>query len=265
MLDILILNRNLKDVTDLLVADVKSRVSGNSLVGVIDSGSRDEEVSRHTVVQEDGLDAKLKGLRVNRGFNLGIDWWLRGNPQSDWLMLLPNDAEICRWESNSFERLLETDLALAAIYPIAPRSGYANALEPQESGLLWNIQEGPIVLSRKFCEMMVSGKSRVFDPENFRGYLSFLELSMRAYANNLAIAGTTLVSFSENEDHLLSKAHLIGTEEMSHNLKLLIEEGEDWLLSKYGLRDRWSMENIVRLLFDEYVRVNPGLGLREIV
>lgn len=39
---------------------------------------------------------------------------------------------------------------------------------------------------------------------------------------------------------------------------MLISEGEKWLLKKYGIFDRWSFETIVRLLFEEFLRVNPS-------
>lgn len=265
MLDVLILNRNLRQVTDALVDDLEKRLPSGALVGVIDSGSREAEISKHTVVGDSSISARVSGLRINRGFNLGISWWLTSRPHVGWVLLAPNDAEIVHWDQGKLEHLLQDSASAAAIYPVASGSGYDIALQPRDAGLLWNIQEGPIVLNRDFCELLTQQDSKVFDDNNFRGYLSFLELSLRAYANNLPIVATSSISFRENEEHLLTKSHLIGTEEMSQNLRLLVSEGEKWLANKYGFSDRWTFENMVRVVFDEFVRVNPNQHLEEIV
>lgn len=265
MLDALILNRNLKKVTDALVKTLESNVRNIDFVAVIDSGSRSEEVSERTVTRADSTEAAIYGLRLNRGFNLGINWWLAERKESDWILLLPNDAELHHIDDLGLSQVMEQYPHAAAIYPISPDSGYEISLGDRRSGLIWNLQEGPVILSRHFCELLTKNASTVFDPQNFRGYLSFLELSLRAYANNFPIIGTANIAFRENETHLLSKAHLIGTEDLSQNLQLFVEEGERWLSIKYGLSDRWSFENLVRLAFEEFLKVNPCMKLEEVV
>ena len=47
------------------------------------------------------------------------------------------------------------------------------------------------------------------------------------------------------------------TESYSLNKRLLISEGKKWLFKKYGILDRWAFENIIRLLYEEFIKVNP--------
>jgi len=71
--------------------------------------------------------------------------------------------------------------------------------------------------------------------------------------------GTALISFNENESHLQNHHDLIVTEEASRNADLLLKEGRAWLAQKYGLTDGISLENLVRLSFEEFMRQNPKL------
>lgn len=265
MLDTLILNRNLADVTNVLVEQTRSFAPKDSFVGVIDSGSRPEEISPHTVVRDHTLEARIRGLRINRGYNLGIEWWLSNRKDVEWLLLMPNDSEVVSWSNLEFRASAESYNRVGAIFPIPPKSGYEEALGTRNHGLVWNLQEGPIALNRRFCESLVGPTSSVFDPDNFRGYLAFLELSLRCYAKNFAIVGTNALKFSEREDYLLSMYHLIGTEEVSENFRLLVQEGNEWLKTKYGFDSRWELENMVRLAFEEFIRTNPEVELKEIV
>jgi hypothetical protein len=90
--------------------------------------------------------------------------------------------------------------------------------------------------------------------------MSFLELSFRAYANNKAIMATSSVAFREDTSIIKEQFAIIETEEQQKNFQMMITEGETWLAEKYGVRDRWSFELCVRLLFEEFIRVNPEFG-----
>ena len=81
----------------------------------------------------------------------------------------------------------------------------------------------------------------------------------------MAIVATDRISFAENTSHILMNHQLIGTEPIFDNLKLLVEEGEKWLAQKHGLLDRWSFELVTRLLFEEFLRVNPELKFPPLV
>ena len=256
-IDVLILNRNLKSITDNLVQSVL-KFENIGLCGVIDSGSRIDEVSSHTVVQSNSKDATEHGLRPSRGFNLGIDWWLNSNSTSDWLMLLPNDSEISKFD---LERTLQINKRvpnLAAIVPVSSTSHYAKNLGSDRFEIAWHFDEGPIILSRYFLESLVSKGTEIFDPSNFRGYLSFIELSTKIYASNKCMVATDLISFKENKAHTIKKFELIGTEPYSENIELMLKEGKVWLQKKYGFDNRKSLELISRLLFEEFLSVNES-------
>jgi hypothetical protein len=100
-----------------------------------------------------------------------------------------------------------------------------------------------------------------FDPQNFRGYCSLLEVALQAYSQDSALVATNLVTFAENTGHLLSNYELIGTEPLSENQRLLISEGEAWLSSKYGYQYRRNLELVCRLVFEEFLSVHPTFAI----
>lgn len=256
-IDVLILNRNLKSVTDNLVHSVIN-YENIGLCGVIDSGSRTEEVSSHTVVQANSLDATEHGLRLNRGYNLGIEWWLSSNSTSDWLLLLPNDSEILRFDLASTLQINEQVPNLAAIVPVSSTSHYGKNFGIDRFKIAWHFDEGPIILSRYFLKSLASKGTEIFDSSNFRSYLSFIELSTKIYASNKCMAATDHISFEENKMHTIKKFELIGTEPYSENIDLMLKEGKIWLQQKYGFDNRKSLELISRLLFEEFLSVNES-------
>jgi hypothetical protein len=256
-IDVLILNRNLKSITDNLVESVLS-FENIGLCGVIDSGSRTDEVSTHTVVRANSIDATEHGLRPSRGFNLGIDWWLTSSSTADWLMLLPNDSEVFNFDLEKALQINERVPNLAAIVPVSSTSHYAKNFGSDRFEIAWHFDEGPIILSRNFLKSLVNKGTEIFDPRNFRGYLSFIELSTKIYASNKCMIATDLISFKENKAHTIRKFELIGTEPYSKNIELMLEEGKIWLQRKYGFDNRKSLELISRLLFEEFLTVNES-------
>ena len=258
--DVLILNRNLKEVTDKLAASLETLPSINQIY-VIDAGSKPEEVSSRTLVRDGGSTATTQGLRPNRGFNLGIESWSLLEQKADWILLLPNDAEIL---NSSFYELLaaiENHDAIVGAVPVASDNPYINLLSDSGLGLGWNFHEGPILLRSSFVLSRLKEGGLLFDPGNFRGYCAFLELAFQIYSVDKALVATNLVSFTENTNHLLSKHELIGTEPITENRRLLISEGEQWLKMKYGYTDRRNLELVCRLLFEEFLSVHPDLGI----
>jgi len=254
-LDVLILNRNLKEVTDALVSNLYIQ-TGVKFVGVIDAGSVSDQVSKHTVVKNSSIEAKSLGLRLNRGFNLGIDWWIHQSDRSDYLLLLPNDAEIASFDApNLFSSLysLRNQVKVAAVIPLSSDSPYLHILPEKRVGLGWSFNEGPIILNLEFIEFILQCGSEVFDSTNFRGYLSFVELALKVYANDFALVATDYLSFTENESHLQKHHELIITEQAQENARLLVMEGSAWLGKKYAVSDGICFENIVRLIFESFL------------
>ena len=69
---VLILNRNLPNVTEKLYRKIKKN-NGNLVdIFVIDSGSLKNNISKLTTWKADWKSAKAKGLRYGRGMNFGL-------------------------------------------------------------------------------------------------------------------------------------------------------------------------------------------------
>lgn len=264
LIDVLILNRNLKNPTDQLCRTL-TKLPLVSFVGVIDSGSRKSEISEYTFCKDQSREVKRRGLRFNRGFSLGLQKWAESESKSDYILLLPNDSKLFKWDIAQFENDIQGVEYLAAVIPLDPKNGYNSLLVDTNTALGWNFHEGPILISAKFYRYCQMNSIDLFDVENFRGYLSFIELAVKIYANNWCFAATKSISFVEDTSLLLNSHNLIKTEPVSENMRLLLDEGHKWLVKKYGLPDRWNLELVARLLFDEYIRVNQDSPLKPLL
>jgi hypothetical protein len=259
-IDAIILNRNLRDATERLFKNLES-VGEISKVYVTDAGSGLDEVAQGTFVRDDSASALKEGLRICRGYNLGISRWIGLSSDAEWVLLLPNDAEIISAEFRKLMKSISGYPSIVAVIPISEDNPYGPLLDESGVGLGWLFYEGPILLRSEYIRYRNEIGSPLFDHSNFRGFASFLELAFQIYATNRGVAVTNLVSFSENNEYLIGYHHLIGTEPYDENLKLLLSEGEKWLARKYGFTDRRNLENATRLLFEEFVLINPDVDL----
>jgi hypothetical protein len=242
-----------------------AKLDGIGGVYVADSGSKDTEVSSHTIARDDSEFARVNGLRINRGFNLGLLEWLKLQKHGEWVLLLPNDAELVSANLNDLLELAEETSHLAAIIPITDDNPYSSLIQESGASLVWNIHEGPIMLRRNFVVDSFDIAGQVFDSSNFRSYASFLDLAFKIYASDRCIIATNLVRFRENKLHQLTKHTLIGTEPQDESLALLLAEGKTWMASKYGFTDRRNLELATRLLFEEFCIVHPEIEIRPAV
>ena len=262
--DAIILNRNLREVTDRLAESLEVFEGMNS-VHVVDAGSKDSEISQRTFVQDASSEARRNGLRLNRGFNLGLSAWVESSPTSEWVFLLPNDSIVTSADFVELEEVLSRVQEVVAVIPVSESNSYEPLIGSDRLALAWNFHEGPILLRRDYVANRIKSGYSVFDGENFRGFASFLELSFQIYLSNFAAAVTNFVTLQEDNKYLLTLHELIGTEPYSENLKLLFGEGRDWLQKKYGASDRRALELASRLLFEEFRRVNPHVKVKPAV
>ncbi len=249
-----ILNRNLGKECDSLRE--KLLEVGFSEIVIVDSSPDLNLQSAHITIKADDANSIKKGLRINRGFNLGIDHVIK-NYDSDWILCLPTDSRIIKLDLENFEK--ESDLypKIVAYSMINPNHPYLSLLK-RNIGLAWNIEEGPILLKSSFLKNFeYSNKIKFFDDLNFRGYESFKEVAFRIYGNDKGIGIYKSFLIEEREEFLLNFSELMRTENISLNKELLINEGKLWLSQKYGLFDRWSFEVIIRLIFNEFLLRNP--------
>lgn len=260
-LDVIILNRNLRKVTESLAETLRSfgEVRG---VYVVDAGSSASEVATDTFARDDSPEAMSRGLRLNRGYNLGLSKWIElGHSDADWVLLLPNDAELIVGDFSRLFSVVEPIEQVAAIVPTSEDNPYGSLIASNGVSLGWLFYEGPIFLRASYVRFRRAIGSEMFDNSNFRSFSSFLELAFQIYSANMSVAVTNLVSFSENNQYLIGQHDLIGTEPFDTNLQLFLKEGSDWLAKKYGFADRRNLENITRLLFDEFIATNPDINL----
>lgn len=259
-IDCLVLNRNLKAVTDNLCEEMESFAEVGQCF-VVDAGSKDDEVSNRTLIRDSSPIALEQGLRPNRGFNLGIKAWLEFGA-ADWVMLLPNDSEVENFEATEILSQVNAQDSVVAIVPVSARSPYNHLLEKQPLALAWNVNEGPILLRRGFLENAYGQQGfQLFDGNNFRGYCSFLDLAFKIYSMNFGLAITNKISFIENTKYTISHFELMKTEPYEENINLMLSEGKIWLTEKFGYSDRRNLEQVVRLAYEEFLRSNPGCSI----
>jgi len=252
-----ILNRNLGKISDKLEEDLQSL--GISKIVIVDSSTSINLRSKNATIIQDSPEALREGLRINRGFNLGIASALE-NTEADWILCLPVDTEIVKFNVDALLSFLSKNQEIQAVCPIERGSPYAPMINQSGVSLVWNLPEGPILLKSEFARRyQYDGNNSILDNTNFRGYLSFIELALRIYGNHGAMAVTNLIEVHEREDYLLHFSELMKTEPLDINKELLIKDGLHWLNQKYGLQSRWALENIVRLTFEDYLSANPKL------
>lgn len=259
MIDVLILNRNLGNVCDRLTEDLLTRLGPEDTITVVDAGSRNEQKSAYTSVHCEDSYTQEHGLRFGRGMNLGLKHRSKQGLCNPWVLMLPVDAEIVSWDADLLIEEASAVEELVAIKPVEPESAYYHLLAPGSLKLAWNVEEGPWLVRSSFIEQQqrMSAHGEFFDRDNFRGYLTSLDLAFRAYANGFCIGISNHIILHENESYLLTRSDLIGTEPFDVNMKLLIAEGLDWLQGKYAIDDPWSFAQVVRLLHDRFFQEHP--------
>jgi len=259
MIDVIVLNRNLGSVCDALCIDIESVLGLEVNIVVVDCSTSEELASKRVTVQADSEAALRDGLRFGRGMNLGINYLLDADSQSDWMLLLPVDTEIVHLGLEALVRDLNSVVELVAVKPMPESSAYEDLMPITDFALGWNFEEGPWLLKTGFVreQIAMSGRDEFFDANNFRGYLTSLELAFRAYANGLCVGTTKNLLLRENESYLIEKASLMKTNPLEENHRLFISEGVAWLQSKYGIADPWDFAQLVRLGFERFLVEHP--------
>lgn len=250
----IILNRNLGKICDELREQLLSK--GIFDVIVVDSSTDHLLQSKFVTIGAIDQNALEHGYRINRGFNLGLSYALE-NYEFDWIFCIPVDTEIINLDLEAFD-VDSKQFPKIMAYSLPEKNDPYLPLIKNKVGLVWNILEGPILLKYELVyNYKIDEVVSLFDDENFRAFLSFKELAFRIYSANFALGIYNKFLVAEKEELLLTYSELMKTESFSLNKKLLISEGEKWLFKKYGIFDRWAFETAIRLLYEEFVKVNP--------
>jgi hypothetical protein len=259
VIDVAILNRNLGQVCDQLVAKLLTLGVDQENIVVVDCSTNMTLASTYSSIQVATEEVLQHGLRFNRGMNIAIDLLDSRSKTNDWILFLPVDTEINDWNMSQLLTSASQVPDLVAIKPLDPKSAYLPLLEGRQVVLGWNFEEGPWLVRRDFVTLQrsISPSGTFFDDKNFRGYLTSLELGFRAYSNDFCVGATSLVTLSENELYLIERNELMQTETKEENWQLMLVEGERWLSAKYGFLDPWTLAWVTRLMFEQYVSTHP--------
>ena len=261
----IVLNRNLPEVTDTL-CDRLERIDGDLTdVFVVEAGSDDNHLSRHCTWYADWPEARIHGLRYQRGMNFALSQLFNEGRFNhyDAFFLLTNDTEF--GEEPILAPLLEVLSEHPRVGLLSPCSrswGERLLLKERDTRYFWYILNTAYLLRREFIKSIMEMETPnymnfLFDGSNFRGYGTESELIAKGYANDWAAAITNRAWAEENETHLLTKADLIRTETYEENIRLYLEEGRSWMRRKYGFNSRWSMQRYVKFFYDQFFEFHP--------
>ena len=261
MLDAVVLNRNLGQVCDDLVDTLVSSGVDLDCIQVVDAGSQAENLSQFTTVFCDDEVTRRDGLRFCRGMNRGLQARKGQVRLNEWVALLPVDTQLLKWDYNKLTQQLTELPEVAVVAPLEKGSPYESQISGKHVVVAWALEDGPLLLRQDFVEQLedAAKDGRVFDEANERGVYYFLDLAFRAYVRNRCVIVTDLLLFQEDESLLRNHAEFIRTDSYEVNQRVLDEAGATWLGDRYGTKDVWEFSNVVRLLHEEFLTVNPHL------
>jgi hypothetical protein len=263
----IILNRNLPEVTDALVAKFEEQNCGENDVYVIESGSEREKLSRHTSWWANWPEAMQEGLRYPRGFNYGLSQlWKEGAFENyQYFFLVCNDVAF----SDDLVPVLLTEMERH------PRVGILSPCCADWAERAWIGEDSTKYVCHGlplawFCrrEMIESVMDRVqpdhlhflFDGSNFRGDGTERELIAKGYINEWATAITTKALITEQTNILRTGFDRIRTDRVETNDRMLIAEGNAWMKRKYGFTNRLHMIMYVKMFYDRFFALYPNLA-----
>lgn len=262
---VMILNRNLKAVTESLAETVIKESGDFADCFIVESGSKKENLPKYPHWWANDEDAIQNGLRVPRGFNYGFLQLQKEEKfkRYDHFLLLCNDVE---FETESFLPKLveefERHPKLGILTPLARDWGEKSIIGADTTKYFWYLMMNSWLIRREFIEAVADFESEdrqsfLFDGTNFRGYGAELEVVAKAYANEWAAGITSKVIMRENTSHLIEKSQLIQTNPYEESLRLAETEGRQWMRHKYGFNSRWSMQLYTKLFYDRFFDLYP--------
>ncbi|NQW09050.1 MAG: hypothetical protein HQ481_04100 [Alphaproteobacteria bacterium] len=263
----IILNRNLPEQTDALYERFADQNNGETDLYVVESGSRQDKISKYCSFWANWDEAVRDGLRYPRGFNYGLEQILHSGKFYDYqyYFLVCNDI---RFTDPLIPVLLEEMKRHPKVGILSPVGrDWAERSLIGERGLkyCWHINHIAWFLRREFIESIMARRdvnfmNFLYDGLNFRGYCADLELVIKGYVNEFATAVTTSVEIDEDVDILREKSDLIQTDTYNVNRRRVLSEGLEWMFHKYGFSSQLQMQHYARTFFDRFFHLYPDLS-----
>lgn len=261
----IVLNRNLPNVTDSLCENLIANGAKKSDLFVLESGSDERNISKFCTWHIRDSETLKNGLRFNRGMNQAL---INLYQSSSWatydaFLLLTNDTEFLSSKPIlNFKKVLQRHPRVAIASPCAKSWGEANFIENNSEKYFWTIGTTAMLVRREFIELVgnfsdLSNANFFFDGNNYRGYLTDIEIVAKAYLNDWAFAITKAVHAEENNQYLMEISDIIKTDSYDENLKLYVEEGISWAKNKYGFQSKWDFVRYSKLHYDVFFKMNP--------
>jgi hypothetical protein len=264
---IIVLNRNLGKETDQLCEFLKADGGDAVEIFVVESGSEPGRRSRYATWIADSPEAIERGLRYARGFNFGLgNLFSAGRlDEFEFIFLVCNDVEFLGPVIGPLIGEMDRHPKLGILSPCEQDWGEQKIMGNRDTVYVWHINHIAWLYRTSMVKQIMNAiepfdLNFLYDGTNFRGYLSDIELVVKAYANDFAAGLTRVVHFRERVELIRNKAEVMRTDPQDVNLKAVVEEGLSWLKRKYGFRSRWQMQQYARLFYEEFFRLNPSLA-----
>ena len=263
----IILNRNLPKATDALVEHLLNNDKDYTDIFVIDAGSDNNQISKYCTWHVNTNEVKKHGMRYCRGMNFGLLELWKKNLWDKYgsFFLLTNDTKFPSDQITikHLQSLLTKNPKIGMISPCSERWGEKQLIGKNNFKYFWFIHNNSYFFRKEMLNDLVNTFNPthmdfLFDGENFRGYLSEIEVIAKGYANDWAAAITTEIMAEEDESYLLNQSKLIKTEPYDKNIQLYVQEGLRWIKNKYGFQSRWQMMQHSKLLYDKFFEYFPS-------
>jgi hypothetical protein len=264
---IIILSRNLPQAVDRLVATFRRYDVEHTDIYVVEAGTDRDKLSEHHTTWANSDEVMREGLRLARGFNLGIYELVRtGRLQSyDYLFLVRATVHLDGPVVTRLLDQLEAHPRVGIISPCGETWREQELVGPDSLRYVWHINHYAWLLRREFVDLVIehdgaSPDTLLFDGSNFRSYGTDTELIVKGYINDYATALSTACMLSEDHELLKTSADLIRTDPYDVNARKVFEEGLQWMRRKYGFTTRLQFQEYAKLWYDRFFVLHPALA-----
>lgn len=264
---VVILNRNLPEVTDGLVEQFLAQDTSATDVFVVESGSDHERLSKYCTWWADWPEALQFGLRFPRGFNYALSQLQRSGRFNDYehFFLVCNDISFDDALVPILLSEMEQHPRVGILSPCAFNWAERELIGPEQTRYVSHGNHIAWMVRRSYAETIMERHKAdymnfLYDGTNFRGYYADQELIIKAYVNDYAAAITTKCTFHERTELLKTRHDLIRTDRYEVNLRHLFEEGQEWMRRKYGFNTRRQMTLYAQAFYDRFFLTYPELA-----